>query len=145
MKKYIYQVLFFFKNIFLKKGGEIYHFIKQGYRGGAVDVYKPYGKNIYRYDVNSLYPYIMANNPMPVGNPTLLKGSHNTIEAIVNDKNVTKIKYILFLGVSFVEIIVNCPDTISAPILLHILNSKTVAPTGSWKGVYTSMEINRAL
>ena len=135
MKKYIYQVLFFFKNIFLKKGGEIYHFIKQGYRGGAVDVYKPYGKNIYRYDVNSLYPYIMANNPMPVGNPTLLKGSHNTIEAIVNDKD----------KVSFVETIVNCPDTISAPILLHILNSKTVAPTGSWKGVYTSMEINRAL
>ena len=34
--------------------GEVYKFIKLGYRGGAVDVYKPYGKNIYRYDVNSL-------------------------------------------------------------------------------------------
>jgi len=40
--------------------------LKKGYTGGAVDVYKPYGKYVYRYDVNSLYPYIMKEFPMPV-------------------------------------------------------------------------------
>jgi len=43
--------------------------IKQGYTGGSVDVYKPTGQHIYRYDVNSLYPYVMKSYPMPVGNP----------------------------------------------------------------------------
>ena len=32
--------------------GEVYNYIKQGYFGGAVDVYKPYGTNLYLYDVN---------------------------------------------------------------------------------------------
>lgn len=41
--------------------GQIYDDLKKGYTGGAVDVYKPYGENIFRYDVNSLYPYIMKN------------------------------------------------------------------------------------
>ena len=115
--------------------GELYYFIKEGYTGGAVDVYKPYGKNIYRYDVNSLYPYIMSNNPMPVGNPTYIEGSSDTILSIIKDKN----KF------SFIEVEVNCPDNIKAPLLLHRVNNKTLAPTGSWKGVYTSIEILRAL
>lgn len=115
--------------------GEIYHFIKDGYYGGAVDVYKPYGRNIYRYDVNSLYPYIMKNNPMPVGNPILIEGNSSKIESIIKDLN----------KISFVEVEVTCPDTIKAPLLLHKINGKTIAPTGQWNGVYTSMEINRAL
>lgn len=48
--------------------GNMYHDFKKGYTVGYVDVIKPYGKNIYRYDVNSLYPYAMKND-MPVGNP----------------------------------------------------------------------------
>lgn len=32
--------------------GEHYHFIKQSYFGGAVDVYKPYAETVYAYDVN---------------------------------------------------------------------------------------------
>lgn len=48
--------------------GQVYKDIKQSYTGGAVDMYIP--KNdpnevIYGYDVNSLYPYVMANFPMP--------------------------------------------------------------------------------
>lgn len=63
-----------FRTMFLDKKTEIpiitgnmYYDIKKGYTGGYVDVIKPYGKNIYRYDVNSLYPYVMKND-MPVGN-----------------------------------------------------------------------------
>ena len=64
----------------------MYEFIKDSYYGGAVDVYKPYGKNVYRYDVNSLYPYIMKNYPMPVGQPTIVDGDSSFIETIIKDK-----------------------------------------------------------
>ena len=44
-------------------------FIRRAYYGGHVDVYKPHGENLYYYDVNSLYPFIMKNYPMPCGIP----------------------------------------------------------------------------
>jgi hypothetical protein len=34
-------------------------FISEAYKGANVSVYKPYGENLYAYDVNSLYPYCM--------------------------------------------------------------------------------------
>jgi len=54
--------------------GEMFNFFKEGYTGGTVDVYKPYGENVYWYDVNSLYPYIMLTTGMPVGTPTYFEG-----------------------------------------------------------------------
>lgn len=39
-------------------------FVRNSYRGGATDVYKCVGENLYYYDVNSLYPYAIKN-PMP--------------------------------------------------------------------------------
>lgn len=35
----------------------MYSDIKQAYYGGITEVYKPHGKNLYYYDVNSLYPF----------------------------------------------------------------------------------------
>jgi hypothetical protein len=29
-----------------------------GYYGGITEVYKPFGSNLYYYDVNSLYPFV---------------------------------------------------------------------------------------
>jgi hypothetical protein len=49
----------------------IYNDIKKAYYGGVTEVYKPYGKNLYYYDVNSLYPYA-ALNPMPGLNCTYI-------------------------------------------------------------------------
>lgn len=43
--------------------------IRQSYYGGLVDVYKPYVKEGYYYDINSQYPYQMLKYDMPVGNP----------------------------------------------------------------------------
>jgi hypothetical protein len=42
----------------------IYTDIKQAYYGGITEVYRPYGENLYYYDVNSLYPFA-ALNDMP--------------------------------------------------------------------------------
>ena len=103
--------------------GEVFYFIKESYTGGAVDAYMPYGKKVYYYDVNSLYPYIMSSNPMPVGSPTLLEFDNTQIKNIIKDKN----KF------SFIEVEVNCPDNIKAPLLLTRINGKTVAPTGTPK------------
>ena len=36
----------------------IYKDIRQAYYGGITEVYRPYGRNLYYYDVNSLYPYV---------------------------------------------------------------------------------------
>ena len=49
--------------------GALYEFIAKGYTGGSVDVIKPYGKEVYHYDVNSLYPTSMKYClfPPPVG------------------------------------------------------------------------------
>lgn len=119
--------------------GEMYDFIKDSYYGGAVDVYRPYGRNVYRYDVNSLYPYIMRNYPMPVGQPTVVDGDSSHIETIIKDE--TKF--------SFVEVDIECPDKIYAPLILTKFKfngvEKTIAPVGKWRGVYTSIEILRGL
>lgn len=42
----------------------MYKDIKQAYFGGVTEVYKPYGRNLYYYDVNSLYPF-SSINPIP--------------------------------------------------------------------------------
>ncbi|XP_050217566.1 DNA polymerase-like [Mercurialis annua] len=44
-------------------------FIRRAYYGGHAETYIPRGQNLYYYDVNSLYPYIMKNYPMPGGVP----------------------------------------------------------------------------
>ena len=53
----------------------VYSAIKQAYYGGIVEVYKPYGKNLFYYDVNSLYPFV-AKNPMP-GSECVYEESEN--------------------------------------------------------------------
>lgn len=39
----------------------IFNFIKKGYYGGITEVYKPYGKDLYYYDINSEYPFVAKN------------------------------------------------------------------------------------
>ncbi len=41
--------------------------IREAYKGGRVEVFKRYGKNLYYYDVNSLYPTVMFKNKYPLG------------------------------------------------------------------------------
>jgi hypothetical protein len=42
-----------------------YKLIKPSYFGGSVEVFERFGRNLFYYDVNSLYPYVMLN-PMPI-------------------------------------------------------------------------------
>lgn len=45
-----------------------FYFREKYYKGGRVEVYKGYGKNLYYYDINSLYPSVMLE-AMPLGSP----------------------------------------------------------------------------
>nr|QVJ98103.1 hypothetical protein [Apium graveolens] len=106
-------------------------FIRKGYYGGHVDVYKPRGENLYYYDVNSLYPYVMQEYPMPAGKPTwngdLRKKDLDTLYG-------------------FIEAFVKCPDSIKNPFLPYRekVNGSLIFPTGYFVGVYYSEELKYA-
>ena len=77
-------------------------FIRRGHYGGHTDVYKPFGEDLYYYDVNSLYPFVMKEFPMPGGVP-------------VWRKNLEEVELDTLFG--FFEAYVECPSHISRPIL----------------------------
>jgi hypothetical protein len=57
--------------------GDIYNHVKMSYTGGGTDMYIPSNPDnelVYGYDVNSLYPSVMKNYDMPVGNVTYFEG-----------------------------------------------------------------------
>lgn len=115
--------------------GNIYKDLKNSYTGGSCDVYKPFSKNkIYGYDVNSLYPFVMQNELMPVGNPIYFEG------------DITKIKDNPF---GFFEVEINAPEDLYTPLLQTKLKTengkRTVSPVGNWIGTYFSEELKEAI
>jgi DNA polymerase type B, organellar and viral len=101
--------------------GDMYRELKSNYTGGACDVYKPYSfaKKIYTYDVNSLYPYVMKKQMMPVNSPTYFEG------------DIFKINKNPF---GFFQVEITAPDNLYTPLLqVRIKNKsvkKTLAPLG---------------
>lgn len=132
-----------FRSQYLKKGsihmlsGDIANDIRQGYTGGACDMYVPStlseGEKIYAYDVNSLYPYVMASCKLPIGKPTYFSG------------DITKRENNAF-GFFYCNII--APDNLKHPILQTHVKTKdgirTVAPLGSWSDMIFSEEMYSA-
>lgn len=105
-------------------------FVRRSYYGGHADVFKPYGENLYYYDVNSLYPFIMKEYPMPCGQPVW----KNNLESVELDS--------LF---GFIEACVVCPPNIVRPFLPYKDKAGTLLfPTGKFVGVYYSEELKFA-
>jgi hypothetical protein len=99
--------------------------IRQGYYGGATDMYKPKIKNnktIYTYDVNSLYPFVMSKQPMPIGKIRFFDG------------DIFKIMKNPF---GFFEVEITTPNDLNIPIILTRITkdgsgmTKTIAPLGN--------------
>ena len=105
-------------------------FIRRGYYGGHADAYKPYGENLYYYDVNSLYPFIMKKYDMPGGIPVW----HNQLYE--SEKDLSELY-------GFIEAYVSCPSTINRPFLPYRdkKNKTLLFPTGHFVGVYFSEEL----
>jgi hypothetical protein len=102
--------------------GQIAKDIRESYTGGAVDMYIPEipeGTKGFAYDVNSLYPSVMRDNLMPVGNPTLFYGDIRKVDPDAFGFFYCKIK---------------APTNLLHPILqTHIktdAGERTVAPLG---------------
>jgi DNA polymerase type B, organellar and viral len=119
----IFRTHFLRKNEIPQLSGQIANDIRQGYTGGAVDMYIPRpqkGTKIYCYDVNSLYPYVMEQFDMPVGKPNLFQGDIRKI-----DPNA--------FGFFYCKI--TAPDNLLHPILqTHVkVNNgiRTIAPLGT--------------
>ena len=89
-------------------------YIRNSYFGGSTDIYECYAKDLYYYDINSLYPYAMCR-PMPLNLVKSYRGGNN----IVLDK---------FFG--FLEVDVECPDSVFRPVLPYRLNGRTIFPRG---------------
>jgi hypothetical protein len=131
-----------FKSRYLKKNtihmlsGEIANNIRMGYTGGAVDMYlsKPIrNSQIYAYDVNSLYPFVMRENSFPVGPPTDFKGDILKIES---------------LPFGFFYCKISSSSHIQHPILqAHVRGkegTRSIFPRGNWEGMYFSEELYNA-
>ena len=109
---------------------KLHYTLKQSYFGGITEVYKGKGFNINSYDVNSLYPFAMVNNPMPVGQPTHFSGD-------ISLKNKD--------AFGFFKVKVSAPEGLNKPTLPFRLETengiRTVFPVGTWTCWYFSEEI----
>ena len=144
-KDTIYQIL-----------GNVERDIRQSYTGGAVDVFIPFnkiGKPVYKdgmeealrdidkpkfqklfyYDVNSLYPFVMANLELPIGKPIAFDGDIT----IVNPDAY---------GFFYCKII--SPHNLIHPFLQRRIKTpdgvRTISGLGEWEGWISSIEYNRA-
>lgn len=126
--------------------GDIFNFIKKGYTGGAVDIYKPSspkGDKVFRYDVNSLYPNSMKEFNMPIDNPTYFEGDL----ALLNEDSGYNLSQ-RNKPFGFFEVEVNAPLNMKIPLLQSKIKfgngTITIAPVGTWTGIYFCEEIYNA-
>jgi hypothetical protein len=142
----IYKTHYMPKNTIYQLVGIVEQAIRESYSGGAVDVYIPHNRTnsffdkvkalfqrIFIYDVNALYPYVMANHPMPIGLPTYFEGDIRKIDPEA-------------YGFFYCKI--------SSPYLQHPLiqrriktknGYRTIAGLGSWYGWICSSELDNAM
>ena len=121
--------------------------IRESYTGGAVDVYIPHNritsffskvgamfKRLYYYDVNSLYPAMMAFMDMPIGKPIAFEGNIRLVEP---------------KAFGFFYCKITSPDNLEHPILQRRIKTesgmRTIAGLGSWEGWIFSEEMDNAV
>jgi len=142
-----------YKNHFMPKDsiyqilGDVEKAIRQSYSGGAVDVYIPHNrisaflgnikssfKQLFYYDVNSLYPTVMAKHLMPIGKPTIFEGNIRLVEPD---------------AYGFFYCKITSPDKLEHPILQRRIKTsdglRTIAGLGTWNGWISSLEVDNAI
>jgi hypothetical protein len=95
----------------------------------------PIGANIYAYDVNSLYPFVMKAFKYPIGSPTYFEGDILKDPQLINP-----------FGFFYVDVVT--PMDLKHPILqLHHKTShgvRTISPLGKFSGWFFSEELYNA-
>lgn len=106
--------------------------IRLAYKGGRVEVFNRLGKNLFKYDVNSLYPYAMWKYDYPYG-----KHAHYT-----DKKDIERKLQFKRLGVLRCTIEIN---EMEYPYLAKRHDKKLMFPVGKWEDWITSFEYEEAL
>ena len=115
---------------------ELRGWLRESYRGGRVEVFKRYGKNLYLYDVNSLYPHVMKNFDYPAGRYTIYKGLDAQSRLIVMKKRRNT------LGI--VEATVDIPKQDICPLPV-IAGGKLIFPYGKLRFNWCTEELFYAM
>jgi len=126
----LYLDNFYEKPLIVKNNIYIDRFIRKSYLGGAAELFKPYLKNGYHYDANSLYPSMMVLD-MPL--------------SICNfSKDIKRNNILNFFG--FLDVTIITPRKISNPFLSkNVVPNGIIFPRGDWRGVYFSEELKVAV
>lgn len=110
-------------------------FIRKSFIGGRSEIFNPLHKgDLFYYDVNSLYPFIMQNEKMPIGIPQLRKTQDINLET--------------FFG--FVKVVITTPSDDKIKILPkrlnnNLINMGVIYPKGTFSGIYFSEELKLAI
>ena len=114
-------------------------FLRAAYNGGRTEVFKNRSKDGYYYDVNSLYPYIMKNFKMPIGEP-IFYNDHDRIEERLVKDDLNEMDSIFFI-----EADIFVPEDLHIPVLPSVFRGKLCFLTGYITGIWTDKEIKKAL
>jgi len=143
----IYKTHFMPANTIYQLGGRLEFDIRKSYSGGAVDVfiphnrttpffgtYKPMHRLLYSYDVNNLYPTVMAYNQIPVGKPIVFEGNIRKVEPD---------------AIGFFYCKITSTKYLEHPILQRRIKTdngmRSIAGLGSWEGWIFSGEMVNAM
>ena len=108
-------------------------FLQNAYLGGFTELYQPKPEGpVYAYDVNSAYPYVMADNPMPVGAPTLVE-------------NFTEFNFSKFFGFIEATVYIHSDSYIPPLVIRHPTEGSLISPVGIFRGYFFSEELRLAM
>jgi DNA polymerase type B, organellar and viral len=108
----------------------IFDFINSAYYGGITEVYKPYGKNLYYLDVNSLYPYASINKPIP-----------GLVCSYIEDLSNNGLELDSLFGFFYAQVSTNNGYL---GLLPYKTNKGNIYPNGNFEGIWSSEELKFA-
>lgn len=112
----------------IERSCDTHQFVRRGYYGGRVEVFRRHGKKVRAYDINSSYPNVMRQ-PVPVGKGRWYHGERRPWQDNL---------------VGFVECEVEVPHDLDPPVLPYRHKGRLVFPVGTLRGVWDWAELYEA-
>ena len=109
--------------------------IRKAYKGGRCEVYKRKGENLYKYDVNSMYSFVMRDFKYPAGDMIKTKNKQEI------DIYINTLKYIGIVKANIKASKQHIPYLVKKDETLN----KLIAPVGVWTDYITTFEYKEAL